>query len=95
MSGADVGIAMGSLGSDLALACADVLIMDRDIYKIPRIFVLSKLVYRAAWENFALCALVNAVMILFGMFGLLSPLAAVLLSFVMHIALLANTFRIK
>ena len=34
-------------------------------------------------------------MILFGMFGLLSPLAAVLLSFVMHIALLANTFRIK
>ena len=95
MSGADVGIAMGSLGSDLALACADVLIMDRDIYKIPRIFVLSKLVYRAAWENFALCTLVNAVTVLFGMFGLLSPLAAVLLSFVMHIALLANTFRIK
>ena len=95
MSGTDVGIAMGSLGSDLALACADVLIMDRDIYKIPRIFVLSRLVYRAAWENFALCALVRAVMILFGMLGLLSPLAAVLLSFVMHIALLANTFRIK
>ena len=95
MSGADVGIAMGSLGSDIALACADVLIMDRDIYKIPRIFVLSRLVYRAAWENFALCEAVNAVMILFGLFGLLSPLAAVLLSFVMNIALLANTFRIK
>ena len=29
MSGADVGIAMGSLGSDLALACADVLIAPR------------------------------------------------------------------
>jgi Cation transport ATPase len=34
MSGADVGIAMGSLGSDSALASADVMIMDRDIFKI-------------------------------------------------------------
>lgn len=95
MSSADVGIAMGSLGSELAIACADVMIMDRDIFKIPRIITLSKLVYRAGWENLAVGAGGNVLLALLGALGLASPLAAVLLSFFISVVLLANTLRIK
>lgn len=95
ISGADVGIAMGSLGSDAALASADVLIMDRDIFKIPRTLTISRLVYRAAWENFAVGAGINILLALLGMFGWISPLAAVILSFMSCVALLGNSLRIK
>jgi len=95
MSHADTGIAMGSLGSDIALACADVMVMDRDIFKIPKLLVISRLVYRAAIENLAAGAGVNALLVLLGVFGLLSPMLAEILCLLLNLALLANTLRIK
>ena len=95
MSHADTGIAMGSLGSDIALACADVMIMDRDIFKIPKLLVISRLAYRAALENFAAGVGVSALLALLGLFGVLPPLAAEILCFLLSMALLANTLRIK
>ena len=95
MSHADTGIAMGSLGSDVALACADVMIMDRDIFKIPKLLVIARLAYRAALENFAAGVGVSALLALLGLFGVLKPLAAEILCFLLSMALLANTLRIK
>ena len=95
MSHADTGIAMGSLGSDSALASADVMVMDRDIFKITRLLTVSRLVYRAALENFAAGAGGCALLVILGVFGVISPLAAELLGFLLSAALLANTFRIK
>jgi Cd2+/Zn2+-exporting ATPase len=95
LRGADVGIAMGSLGSDQALAAADVMIMDRDIFKVPKIFMLSRTAFRAAVENFALGAGGSALLALLGVFGALSPLAAVILSAALSMLLLLNTLRIK
>ena len=95
MSHADTGIAMGSLGSDSALASADVMVMDRDIFKITRLLTVSRLVYRAGLENFAAGAGGCALLVILGIFGVISPLAAELLGFLLSTALLANTFRIK
>ena len=95
LRGADVGIAMGSLGSDQALAAADVMIMDRDIFKVPKIFMLSRTAFRAAVENFALGTGGSALLALLGVFGALSPLAAVILSAALSMLLLLNTLRIK
>lgn len=95
LRGADVGIAMGSLGSDQALAAADVMIMDRDIFKVPKIFMLSRTAFRAAVENFALGTGGSALLALLGVFGALSPLAAVILSAVLSMLLLLNTLRIR
>lgn len=95
MTGADVGIAMGSLGSDYAFACADVMIMDRDIFKVPKMLVNSRKAYRVAWENFAAGALAGGLLVLLGVFGAVSPLAAEITSFLVAVAMLANTLRIR
>ena len=92
---ADVGVAMGSLGSEQALAAADVMIMDRDIFKVPKLFMLSRAAFRAAVENFALGAGGSVLLALLGVFGALSPLTAVILSAALSTLLLLNTLRIK
>ena len=95
MTGADVGIAMGSLGSDSAFASADVMIMDKDIFKIPKTLVYSRLAYKIAWENFAAGAVFSLLVALLGIFGLVSPLTGEIVLFVMGIAMLGNTLRLK
>ena len=95
LTGADVGIAMGSLGSDQAFACADMMIMDRDIFKIPKTLVISRVAYRAAWENFAAGAGVNVLLVLLGALGVVTPLAAEIVSFFVCAAMLGNTLRLK
>ena len=95
LTGADVGIAMGSLGSDQALVNADVLIMDRDIFKVPKVFSISRTAFRVSMENFAAGAGTGVLAVLLGVFGVLSPLAAEILCFVLSSVLLANILRIK
>lgn len=95
MTGADVGIAMGSLGSDQAFAGADVLVMDRDIFKIPRTLVVSRTAYRTAWENLGAGIGINALLILLGVLGVITPLAAEIIIFVVCASMLGNTLRIK
>ena len=95
MTHADTGIAMGSLGSDSALASADVMVMDRDIFKITKLLTISRLVYRASLENYTVGAGGGLLLVILGMFGVISPLAAELLGFFLSAALLANACRIK
>lgn len=95
LTGADVGIAMGSLGSDQAFASADVMIMDRDIFKVPKTLVISRRAYRAAWENLAAGVGTNALLVLLGALGVVTPLAAEIISFAVCAAMLGNTMRLK
>lgn len=62
---ADVGIAMGGLGSDAAIEAADVVIMDDSPSKIPRCIRLSKKVNRIVIQN-----IVFALAVKFGIMGL-------------------------
>lgn len=51
IAAADVGIAMGALGSDAAVECADVVLMKDDITKIPRAVEMARKVRRVVLEN--------------------------------------------
>ena len=53
LSRADVGIAMGSMGSDAAIEAADVVIMDDDIGKIPRTIRIARQTVGIAYQNIA------------------------------------------
>ena len=95
MALADVGIAMGVLGSDAALAAADVLIMDRDIMKVPRTVALSRMIYLVSQQNMVGGAASGLVLVLFGLLGVFSPLAVEIMSFLLTSAVLINTLRIR
>ena len=58
---ADVGIAMGGLGSDAAIESADVVLMDDDLGKLPQVIRLAKKTVRIAQQNMTLALVVKLI----------------------------------
>ena len=52
---ADIGIAMGALGSDAAIEAADVVLMDDDPQKIAKVIKISRNAYAAVYEEHWFC----------------------------------------
>lgn len=74
---ADVGIAMGALGSDAAIEAADVVIMTDEPSKIAEAIRLSKRTLRIANENIAFSLIVKGVVLALSALGYATMLAAV------------------
>lgn len=74
---ADVGIAMGSLGSDAAIEAADVVIMDDDISKISSIIKISRKTMRIVKENIVFALVVKFIILVLGALGLTTMWLAV------------------
>ncbi|HUN24532.1 MAG TPA: heavy metal translocating P-type ATPase [Anaerolineales bacterium] len=60
---ADIGIAMGAAGSDVALETADIVLMSDDISKIPYVFGLSRATRRTLYFNLGLAMLAILIMV--------------------------------
>ncbi len=60
---ADIGIAMGDIGSDIAVESSDVVIMDDNIEKVPLAIKISKRTHRVVITNIAVSILVKAVVL--------------------------------
>ena len=95
MERVDVGISMGALGSEAAFMSADVLVMDRDIRKLPKAIGISKLASHISLENIAAGISVNLAAAVLGAAGILSVTAAVIACFAVSAAVLINTLRLK
>ena len=74
---ADVGIAMGSLGSDAAIEAADIVIMDDDIGKLAGIIRISRRTLRIVRQNVFFALLVKAAVLFFGALGMANMWEAV------------------
>ncbi len=66
---ADIGIAMGALGSDAAIEAADVILMDDDIIKIPTMIKLAKKVMKIVYENIIFAIAIKLVVLVLGALG--------------------------
>ncbi|MCD8288194.1 MAG: cation-transporting P-type ATPase, partial [Porphyromonadaceae bacterium] len=75
---AHVGVAMGSMGSDIAIDSADIALMGDDISKIPYLKRLSKAVIRSIKVNISLSMAINTVAIILSILGLLNPITGAL-----------------
>lgn len=74
---ADVGIAMGSLGSDAAIEAADLVIMDDELSKLADIIRISRKTVRIVRQNVAFALAVKAAFLILGIFGLANMWEAV------------------
>lgn len=67
---ADVGIAMGGLGSDAAIESADVVLMDDDLGKLPQVIRLAKKTVRIAQQNMTLAIVVKLIFLVLSGLGI-------------------------
>ena len=70
LSRADIGIAMGALGSDAAIEAADVVLMDDDPAKIALAMKISMKTLRIVRENIVFALIVKAVCLILGALGI-------------------------
>ncbi len=74
---ADLGIAMGSLGSDAAIEAADVVIMDDDLEKISTVIRIARKTVRIVRENIIFALAVKFIILILGALGLTTMWLAV------------------
>ena len=70
MSRADIGIAMGALGSDAAIEAADVVLMDDDPLKISKAIRISRKCLRIVYENIWFALGIKGICLLLGALGI-------------------------
>ena len=91
---AHVGIAMGAMGSELAIQSADIALMNNNLLNIPFSIRLAKKTKKIIYQNLALSIGVSALMIGLSAFGIISPLAGSILHNVGAFLVLINSSRI-
>ena len=77
LSRADIGIAMGAMGSDAAIEAADVVLMDDDPLKIAKAIRISRKCIRIVYENIAFALIVKALCLLLVAAGAANMWAAI------------------
>lgn len=70
LSRADVGIAMGAMGSDAAIEAADVVLMDDDPMKIPQAIRIARKCLRIVYQNIVLAISIKLICLILGVVGL-------------------------
>ena len=90
---ADIGIAMGSMGSDAAIEAADVVLMDDDVRKIASIVQISRKTLRIVKQNIVFALGVKAAVLLLGAFGAANMWEAVFADVGVSVIAILNSMR--
>ena len=94
LSRADVGIAMGSMGSDAAIEAADVVIMDDDLGRIPAVIRIAKRTVGIAKQNIVFALAVKAAILILGALGIANMWAAVFADVGVAVLCILNSMRL-
>ena len=93
LSVADVGIAMGSLGSDAAIEAADVVIMDDDIGRIPAVMAIARKTLSISKQNIAFALFVKFSCLILGALGIANMWMAVFADVGVAVICILNSMR--
>ncbi|CDM68717.1 cadmium-translocating P-type ATPase [Clostridium bornimense] len=95
LSMAHVGIAMGGLGSDIAIEAADIVIMGDDLSKIPIIIKIAKVTRKVVLQNIVMCIGVKLTILLLGILGHSTLWGAVFADVGVALIAIFNSIRIE
>ena len=93
LSVSDVGIAMGSLGSDAAIEAADVVIMDDDLGKIPTVMKIARKTLSISRQNIVFALFVKFMCLLLGAIGIANMWIAVFADVGVAVICILNSMR--
>ncbi len=91
---ADVGIAMGSMGSDAAIEAADVVIMDDDLTRIPIVIRIARRTVAISTQNIVFALLVKILILILTAFGLTNMWIAVFGDVGVAVLCILNSMRL-
>ena len=94
LSRADIGIAMGSLGSDAAIEAADVVIMDDDLSRLSKVIHIAKKTLSISKENIAFSLFVKIGTLILGALGIANMWMAVFADVGVAFLCIINSLRI-
>jgi cation-transporting P-type ATPase G len=93
LAGAHVGIAMGAVGSDVAIEAADVALMGEELTHLPQVIGHARRAGRIMRQNLLLSGLILAALIPLAAFGFLGLAAVVAAHELAEVAVIANGVR--
>lgn len=93
LSRADIGIAMGAIGSDAAIEASDIVLMDDNPLKVGKAIRISKKCLRIVKENIVLALGVKGLCLLLGVFGLVNMWLAIFADVGVMIIAILNAIR--
>ncbi|MGM0431966.1 MAG: HAD-IC family P-type ATPase, partial [Spirochaetota bacterium] len=91
---ADVGVAMGALGSDAAIEAADVVLMSDEPFQLVTALRVAKKTRSVLWQNIALALGVKGVVLILGVGGLAALWAAVFADVGVALLAVSNALRV-
>ena len=93
LSRADIGIAMGAMGSDAAIEAADIVLMDDDPRKIAKAIDISRKTLRIVRQNIVFALGVKLVVLLLGALGMANMWEAVFADVGVSVIAIINAMR--
>lgn len=91
---ADIGVAMGGLGSDAAVEAADIVLMTDQPSKIAEAIRIAKRTRRIVWQNIGFALGVKAIFLILGAFGIATMWEAVFSDVGVTLLAVANAMRV-
>ncbi|MNC51906.1 Cadmium, zinc and cobalt-transporting ATPase [compost metagenome] len=91
---ADVGVAMGGLGSDAAIEAADIVIMTDEPSKLSSAIHIAKATRRIVWQNILFALVVKGIFLLLGAFGIATMWEAVFSDVGVTLLAVLNAMRV-
>ena len=94
LAAADIGIAMGAAGTDVAIETADVALMTDELEKIPDLIRLSRKSLHVIKENLAFAIFFNTVLVILSAYGLIPMILGAILHQASSLLVIFNSMRL-
>ncbi|WP_017584506.1 heavy metal translocating P-type ATPase [Nocardiopsis valliformis] len=93
LASADLGVAMGAMGTDVAVETADVALMGEDLRNLPRVLAHARRARVVMWQSIGLSLAIIVGLMPLALFGVLGLAAVVLVHEVAEVVVIANGMR--
>lgn len=94
LAAADIGIAMGAAGTDVAIETADIALMSSDLARIPEVLSLARRALRVIRENVLLSVAINLLAVVLAGLGIVTPILGAIIHEASAMLVVVNAVRI-